>query len=362
MDNIYKYIDQYSIYTFDEYPFNEIDATLFSFISYVDYEEIVEKEKLLLKDVGRMHFGLHNKEEKNITAVRDATKLLNYIKDTNRYKNCYLFNYEYDSSNDIQFSAISIEFQKNKVYVSYEGTNSLISGWKENFILGCTFPTESHKKAINYLNRHYTFKKVELYVGGHSKGGNLALVSSMYSNFLVKNRIVKIYNMDGPGLLDKEYNSYNYKKVLPKYIHIMPENSMVGIIMKSSNKEIIKTSTMGPLAHDILYWCINNDRFIPSTLNIYSKELEKALETYQKEHTKEELENATNNIYSVFVKAKIVELQDLKDIKNIKSLLKESTNLDEESRRLLVEFVGIIIKSLGSGIYNNFKELIKIKK
>ena len=91
--NIFQYIDQYSIYTFEEEPFNEIDACIFSFLSYVDYGKIVEKEKITIKDAGRIHLGLHNKSEKNITAVKDATNLLKYIKDTKRYKNCILYHY-----------------------------------------------------------------------------------------------------------------------------------------------------------------------------------------------------------------------------------------------------------------------------
>jgi hypothetical protein len=102
--DIFKYIDNYGMYTFEEYPFNEIDAVLFSFLSYVDFEEIFEKNRISLKDVGRMHLGLHNKLERNITAVRDGTKLLEYIKDTKRYQDCVLFNYEYDVTDDIQFS------------------------------------------------------------------------------------------------------------------------------------------------------------------------------------------------------------------------------------------------------------------
>jgi len=65
---------------------------------------------------------------------------------------------------DIQFGVFSIEYQKNKVYVVFEGTDKLFSGWIEDFMLSCEFPTISHKKAINYLNKHYTFNNKELIV------------------------------------------------------------------------------------------------------------------------------------------------------------------------------------------------------
>ena len=75
--------------------------------------------------------------------------------------------------------------------------------------------------AIKYLNKHFTFTTKKLIVGGHSKGGNLALVASMYANFIVRNKIKYIYSGDGPGVLDKEFNSKKYQKIINKYTHLI---------------------------------------------------------------------------------------------------------------------------------------------
>ncbi|MBR4741407.1 MAG: DUF2974 domain-containing protein, partial [Desulfovibrio sp.] len=84
---------------------------------------------------------------------------------------------EYIGNDKIQFGAISVEYMTNKVFIAYEGTDSLFRGWIENFLLSYRFPTASHKMAIQYLNKHYTFSRKRLILGGHSKGGNLALVA-----------------------------------------------------------------------------------------------------------------------------------------------------------------------------------------
>ena len=48
------------------------------------------------------------------------------------------------------------------------------------------------------------------YVTGHSKGGNLALVSSMCSNYFVKNKIILQKKIGGKyNEKRKRYNSYN---------------------------------------------------------------------------------------------------------------------------------------------------------
>ena len=358
--DIFKYIDKYGIYTFDEYPFNEIDAVLFSFLSYVDFEEIFETNRIPLKDVGRMHLGLHNKLERNITAVRDGTKLLKYIKDTKRYQDCILFNYEYDVTDDIQFSAISIEYQKNKVFVSFEGTNAYMSGWKENLVLSYDYPTRSHLKAISYLDSHYTFSNKKLIVGGHSKGGNLALVSSIHTNYFVRRKIQKIYNVDGPGLLKEQFNSRRFKRIIPKYIHIIPNASIVGIILYNTNTKVIKSSVEGPLAHDIIFWQIDEDKLVPAKLETFSKELSKNIKKFMDTHTKQELRESINEIYKVFLNAKIVELQDLNNIRNLKRVIDQSKNLDNKSKQFFKDILNMIILSFGTTIHLKITEFKKM--
>ena len=57
--NLYDYLDNYGMYTFDEKEINEIDKVIFSFISYVDFRGIVKHNKITIKEAGRMHLGLH---------------------------------------------------------------------------------------------------------------------------------------------------------------------------------------------------------------------------------------------------------------------------------------------------------------
>ena len=86
--NIYEYIDNYGIYTFNEKEINMVDKVIFSCLSYIDYRGIVNHEKITIKDAGRMHLGLHKLDEVNIIAVREANKILRYIKD-----NLYIYLY-----------------------------------------------------------------------------------------------------------------------------------------------------------------------------------------------------------------------------------------------------------------------------
>ena len=209
---IFEYVDKYGDCSFESLPFNLVYASVFSYLSYCNFHKVVDKNKISIEAAGKKHkVRMKNRLEKEIIAVREASELLYHIMNKKRYKDCKLMKYVYQADDNIQFCAISIEFIKNNIFVSFEGTDEYFSGWIENFNLSYSFPTISHMLAIKYLNKNYTFKNVKLYVGGHSKGGNLAQVAGAYSNFLIKNKIKKIYNFDGPGLLDKQYNSSKWK-------------------------------------------------------------------------------------------------------------------------------------------------------
>ena len=358
--NLYEYIDNYGIYSFEEKPFNEVDSVLFSFLSYVDYDNIVEKNKVRLKEVGRMHFGLHKKDEKNIIAVRDATKLLNYMKDTKRYGNCYLCHYVYEANSEYQFSAISIDFYKNYSYVSYEGTDQMISGWKEDFLLGINYPTLTHMKAIDYLNRFYSFRSRKIIVGGHSKGGNLALVASMNCNFLVRNKIKDVYNVDGPGLLKRQFESSKFARIHSIYHHIIPDDSLVGVLLHSEPYTVVDTDIDGVLAHDILYWKVQDDSFVRDKLSSFSKNLGEGLTDFVESYDKDSIRNLIHNFDKVCLRAKVESLLDIKNNpRKMIDLITECRFFDQESRNVLYDLFNIIIKAYGNSKYNDFMSFVK---
>lgn len=359
--NVYDYIDEYGIYTFDEKPFNKVDATIFSFLVYADLKLCFKKSKMTIKELGRVNVGIYKNKDNNVLAVREGNKLLSYMKDSRRYRDCLLYNFSIDESEDIQFCAVSIEYLKNKVFVSFEGTNALFSGWKENFLLSYEFPTKTHKKAISYLNKHFSFSRCELLVGGHSKGGNLAMVASMYANMFVQRKIKFVYNMDGPGLLDKEFNSANFKYLKKKYIHIVPDYSVVGMCLNNANEYIIRARVKSIYCHNIAYWDIGNDYdFIKVELSDYSKELRSEISKLLRKYNSEDKRDLVINLFDILDKANVTSILELKEQnKKIIDLIYESKNMTQKTKRFLEDFIGILIKCYSNSTYNELKVKIK---
>lgn len=83
-----------------------------------------------------------------------------------------------DADNAQQFAALTVETGDGAVYCSFRGTDDTLAGWKEDFHMAYVSQIPAQKLAVEYLEtvaRQYPRRKLRL--GGHSKGGNLAVWS-----------------------------------------------------------------------------------------------------------------------------------------------------------------------------------------
>jgi len=358
-----EYIDKYGDLAFNEESFNMIDAAIFSYLSYVKFDNIIDNNEMSIESAGSLHYKKNNnKIDKELKAIKESTNLLYSIMKTKRYKDCKIMKYVYDEST--QFCALSIEFMPKKIFVSFEGSDGSISGWIENFNLSYSFPTISHKEAIKYLERSYTLSSVELYLGGHSKGGNLAQVSGAFSNFLVEHKIKKIYSFDGPGLLDREYKTKKYQKICNKYIHIIPNSSLIGMLLNNSNELVVLSKSIAPNSHDIFTWEIDNCNFSEAKLDSYSKEFRENIFNFLKKYNEKEREDFVHNLSKIFEKSNIISITDFKgNYKKAISVLKSAKDISNENKKFILDFINVFVKAFQRVATNKAKSIIEsIKK
>ena len=347
--NLNRFVDQYGNFSFDEVPFNEIDNVIFASLSYLSLDNYVSHNSFSpkrLQCVAYEFFRDYSKKDRYVYAVRKAIKLLGSIKDVKRYKDLFLYNYVYESGVDEQFSAFTIEIDKKTVYVSFEGTDQLISGWKEDFMFSYVFPTISQRKAINYVNSHFTFRWKKIILGGHSKGGNLALVAGMCANFWVKRRIIKIYNNDGPGLLKEQLESKSYLSIKDRLVNIVPNYSMVGILLNSENKRVIRSMKKGFLSHDVFCWVVKDKEFEQVELSPYSKSLNDKIELWIEKYDFETRRKFVESQFSVFDRADVTSIVDFFDNKKlILKFILETKGIDKEVSKMVRDFIFMMFQT-----------------
>ena len=172
-----------------------------------------------------------------------------------RFGKCVIRNYvnEIVTEAEQQFSAVEIVLDDGTSYVSFRGTDDTIIGWKEDFNLS-TGVVPAQERAVEYMERISDKASGMLRVGGHSKGGNLAIYGSVMCKS-AHDKILEIYSNDGPGFSKEFQDSPETAEMMPKIIRIIPEYSIIGTLLEHEKQPIIVASTSrGLLQHDGFSW------------------------------------------------------------------------------------------------------------
>lgn len=357
-NNIYKYIRKYGHLTFEEKKVTEVDTLIFSQIPYLDFNNIFtsQKECIKLSDLWKKAVN-QNIEIKGIPH-KNAFRIMDMLSTQKRYQDLLLKNYVYYLSEDTQFGAISIIVPNDKIYVSFEGTDGSLWGWKEDFKLTYNYPTISQKMAAKYLNKTIKIYGPKVVICGHSKGGNLALVGAMKTNILKKLKIKEIYSFDGPGLKDKEFKSLNYKLIKNKLINIIPNLSLVGILLEQENVKVIKSNGIGLLQHDPLTWIIKDDELVPALQDKLSKRLDESISKWLAKHNFKEREEIIEGVFGVLEGAGIDNFYDIKTnkLELAHKLIKASLDMSKDTRDIILESIKLLATDFGTDIINDSKK------
>ena len=172
-----------------------------------------------------------------------------------RFGKCVIRNYvnEIVTEAEQQFSAVEIVLDDGTSYISFRGTDDTIIGWKEDFNLS-TGVVPAQERAVEYMQRISDKAYGMLRVGGHSKGGNLAIYGSGMCKS-AHDKILEIYSNDGPGFSKEFQESPETAEMMPKIIRIIPEYSIIGTLLEHEKQPIIVASTSrGLLQHDGFSW------------------------------------------------------------------------------------------------------------
>lgn len=306
MANFIDYCKYYGDKSFSEVPFNDVDALILAELSYLNFSEVISTLPNTIEKVSRTYFNIVTNEKikskKNV--YKYAHNLLGYVKSSTRFKDIIMLNYSRVVDTEKQFGAITFSYN-DWIYISYEGTNEYMSGWREDFDLSNKFPVPSQTLAIHYLNNEAKNHE-KIYVGGHSKGGNLAVVAAMETTDDIRQRIVTVYDFDGPGMRKKEFLSKKYRQLLPKIKKFTPEVSIIGMLLYSEpNYFVVQSSMKGILQHHAISWQCFGSYFIPATQSESSLNFSKATKEFLENNTEEDIREFVASIFAILEKSNI---------------------------------------------------------
>ncbi len=355
MANMLDYIDWRGDLTFDRSPFNDVDNQIFTQLSFIDFDKIVpgfhESGAVRLADAAEMFFAKHSRQqiEMGVLVPNDIVTLFRKTSEAPRFRDLLLTKYinKIDYEKQQQFAAVTI-IMPEFCYVAFRGTDDTIVGWKENFNMAFMTVVPSQLDAVKYLEGVAAEIQGEIIVGGHSKGGNLSVYSALHCTDSVKDRLIRVYNNDGPGFSRKVIDTEEYAKIADRVKTIIPESSVVGIMLEHDEKfTIVKSTQPGLLQHDSFSWEVLGTEFIVTgERSQYSEISDTAMRTWLGEMDTEERILFVDTLFDILESTNAKTLLDLNanKLETAMTIMKTIKHLDEEKKANMNKIIGALFK------------------
>lgn len=244
---------------FSELPFCDADSLILCQLAYMNLEYFKGES---ICDV------LKAAKEKEIDLLKvapycyeDCVSLLKALENNKRLRDVKIIDADNKLSSEMKYQyGIALFDCKDFVYVACRGTDDHMVGWLEDVDLIYTEALASHKLSIEALTKYAKETDKPIVVGGHSKGGNIAVYISSFCEKEIRDRIIAVYNYDGPGFLERDMADERYKAAISKVQKYCPEFSVFGMVLNNGAEyKTIYSHSSGIWQHYLFNWQINKN-------------------------------------------------------------------------------------------------------
>lgn len=164
----------------------------------------------------------------------------------------------FDEERQNQFFAVTYVVPGRFAYLAFRGTDTSITGWRENFNMIYDYPVPAQKQALAYLLAVAGRVDEPLYLGGHSKGGNLALYAALMAPPEVQRRILRVYTHDAPGFRRDAIAQKRWEALRDRIYRMAPQESTVGLLMDTPVPlHVVHSTGVGIMQHSLHTWEVN---------------------------------------------------------------------------------------------------------
>lgn len=348
MADLFDYMDWRGDLSFRNSPANEADCYLISKIGCPNLTGIVpaDEQEAALGKVVEAYRAKNGKAGASlgITTSPKVVDSFYRLPSVPRFQSLMLSGYRKidDSNNTEQFSALTVRIPDGTRYITFRGTDDNIFAWKENFRMSIVDTIPAQEDALRYLRWAMDAYDGSFIVCGHSKGGNLAVYAASMLPQNLQDRIISVYNFDGPGFRDDFLKQEGYLRILPKLTSLIPQNSIVGLLLSTGkDPEIVISDCFGAKAHDGFTWKVLGTSFVRSeALSPSSALFQEAMNKTLSRMNLEERDEFIEDFFRIMTSTGAFTLTDLTEIKLRRALeLAQSLNQDKEVHKFTLTLI-----------------------
>lgn len=368
MATVFDYLDWRGDLEFRQDPFNFVDNVILSEVAYTVFKGIVPGPEcttaVTLQEASDRFYELWSEED--IKAMGPFTyrapELMKKLVKTRRFGKTKITGYidivsqEYD----YQIAAMTFLLEDGTSFVAFRGSDQMLVGWKEDFMLTYKKETIGQRFAMEYLNHNFKKTTEQIRVGGHSKGGNFAVFAAAFCKEEVKERILQVYSNDGPGFIESVIQSPGYQDIKDRIVHIIPYESMIGILLDLNVKSlVVKSESKGIMAHDGMTWQVMGNQLVScESLSASSVMLQKVIEDWIKDLDASRRESFITTIFDMIEKSGYQTTTELKAdlFHTIIEMGKMVTKMSKQQQKELEDVISKLSVSTRTNLIEELKE------
>lgn len=351
--------------TFDEVPFCAVDALVLSEFCMVRMERVLppmRDEKAIggratarLKVLFSSKRGVHFKDAlmaehfdgmftglipDKVRALMFALAASPRFRDVEMSECASVF----DEEARTQFAALSFSYKNEFAFVGFRGTDCSFTGWREDFDMAYMNRVPAQESAVRYLDAVASRLPKTLYVGGHSKGGNLAMYAAAKCAPKVSGRINRVFAFDAPGFRRDALPEGEWRSLASSVERYVPRESLIGMLMEHPVPcAVVQSNLAGAWQHDPFSWGVDGFDFarcsgLSSSAQFTHDVVNRWLARYDEEQ-------ARAIVDALFEAMKASGAQDFSDMlkfgpQTLGMLRDAAKNTDEETRSILMSALG----------------------
>lgn len=351
MSDMFEYIKWRGDIPFTQVPLTPVDSLIFSTLVYIDFTGLVCGD---LRHPVPLHVAADAFSALPDTArrirVKSDPELLKAMAEAPRFRDVELAFYRdiFIPEEETQFAAMAFFPGDGSVFLAFRGTGNALVGWKEDFNMSFQDRVPAQLEAQRYLQDFAEACPAVMHLGGHSKGGNLAVFAASTCAGDVQSRIAQVYNNDGPGFTDYLMGHPGYLAMVPKIRTYIPESSLIGILLEHEEPyTVIKSSQVSLMQHEAYSWQIQGGDFIPAQqISPDIRFLDKTIKNWVAGMTREERSKLVDALYALLTAGGAEDAADLIHPRNVRAFFK-ALNADEQTRKTLSKELYRFLRSAG---------------
>lgn len=353
--NIISYLEWRGDISIARLPICEADYAVLGCISYLPFDWIIPKsfeskpislwnavmrvrELASLEGDGRSY---HYKEDNDMTQ-----QLLN----SPRFSTLSVIGFRniIDEEKQEQFSALTLLLPNRQIAVVFRGTDRTLTGWKEDFNMFYMEKVPSQPESLRYLEEAASHSEGDIFICGHSKGGNLAMYAAAYCSEDVKQRIKAIVSLDSPGFSKEVIESESFQSINDRVYSYIPQQSVVGMMLEHLERHsVIHSSGAAFWQHSLYTWEIRRGDFIRETdVKALSRNVDLTLRNWLLSMDSEKREKLVEGFWKVVGASGADNTDDLFTFRSTMNMMRSMGKIDDETRVILSEGTRLFMRAI----------------